>query len=87
MKTIPDIQTVQPYPRSRMLMADGGKLGIKKHTVHGLVEFDITAARKSLKQHRAQTSEALSFSAFFLACLGKAIEQDKQMHAYRNWRN
>jgi len=29
----------------------------------------------------------LSFSAFFLSCLGKAIDQNKQMHAYRNWRN
>lgn len=86
MKTIPDLQTVHPYPRSRQLMADGGKLGLKKHTVHGLVEFDITDARQSLRKHRSQTGEALSFSAFFLTCLGKAIEQDKQMHAYRNLR-
>jgi pyruvate/2-oxoglutarate dehydrogenase complex dihydrolipoamide acyltransferase (E2) component len=68
-------------------MADGGKMGLKKHTVHGLVEFDITNVRKAIRQHRSQTGEALSFSAFFLACLGKAIEQDKQMHAYRKWRN
>jgi hypothetical protein len=33
------------------------------------------------------TGESLSFSAFFLACLGKAIDRDRQMHAYRNWRN
>jgi pyruvate/2-oxoglutarate dehydrogenase complex dihydrolipoamide acyltransferase (E2) component len=68
-------------------MADGGRMGLLKHTVHGLVEFDITQARETIRQHKAQTGEALSFSAFFLACLGKAIDQDKQMHAYRNWRN
>jgi len=68
-------------------MADGGHLGLQKHTIHGLVEFDITQARQSLRQHRADTGEALSFSAFILACLGKAIDQNKQMHAYRNWRN
>jgi pyruvate/2-oxoglutarate dehydrogenase complex dihydrolipoamide acyltransferase (E2) component len=68
-------------------MADGGRLGLAKHTVHGLVEFDITRARESIRQHKAQTGEALSFSAFFLACLGKAIDQDRQMHAYRDWRN
>ena len=68
-------------------MVDGGQMGRQKHTVHGLVEFDITRAREAIRQHRIQTGEALSFSAFFLACLGKAIDLDKQMHAYRNWRN
>jgi pyruvate/2-oxoglutarate dehydrogenase complex dihydrolipoamide acyltransferase (E2) component len=68
-------------------MADGGRMGLLKHTVHGLVEFDITQARETVRQHKVQTGEALSFSAFFLACLGEAIDLDKQMHAYRSWRN
>ncbi len=82
-----DFFTVQPYPRNRLLMVDGGQMGLKKHTVHGLVEFDITTARETLRRHNLQTDESLSFSAFFLACLGKAIDLDKQMQAYRNWRN
>jgi hypothetical protein len=76
-----------PYPRTRLLMVDGGRLGRQRHTVHGLVEFDITQAREAIRAHRARTGETLSFSAFFLACLGKAIDANKQMHAYRNWRN
>lgn len=87
MKTERNLCTVRPYPRTRLLMVDGGRLGLKKHTIHGLVEFDITRAREALRQHRVETGEALSFSAFFLACLGQAIEQDRQMHAYRSWRN
>jgi pyruvate/2-oxoglutarate dehydrogenase complex dihydrolipoamide acyltransferase (E2) component len=68
-------------------MVDGGRMGLRKHTVHGLVEFDITQARETIRQHKAQTGESLSFSAFFLACLGKAIDSNKHMHASRNWRN
>jgi pyruvate/2-oxoglutarate dehydrogenase complex dihydrolipoamide acyltransferase (E2) component len=68
-------------------MVDGGRMGLQKHTVHGLVEFDITQAREAIRKHKAQTGEALSFSAFFLNCLGKAIDMNKRMHAYRNWRN
>ncbi len=79
--------TVLPYPRTRLLMVDGGQLGRQKHTIHGLVEFDITKAREKIRQYRAQTGEALSFSTFFLVCLGKAIDEDRQMHAYRSWRN
>jgi len=82
-----ETHTVQPYPRTRLLMTDGGQMGLRKHTIHGLVEFDITRARELIHQRRAQTGEALSFSAFILVCLGKAIDADRQMHAYRNWRN
>jgi pyruvate/2-oxoglutarate dehydrogenase complex dihydrolipoamide acyltransferase (E2) component len=85
MNTQNTFQTI-PYPRNRLLMVDGGMLGRKKHTVHGLVEFDITAVRAALKQNRAHSGDAISFSAVFLACLGQAIEQNRHMHAYRNWR-
>ena len=68
-------------------MVDGGRMGLKKHTVHGLVEFDVSRARQAIREHKAQTGETLSFSAFILACLGKAIDMNKHMHAYRNWRN
>lgn len=68
-------------------MADGGRLGRQNHTVHGVVEFDVTRARETIRQHKVQTGEALSFSAFLLTCLGKAIDMNKQMQAYRNWRN
>jgi pyruvate/2-oxoglutarate dehydrogenase complex dihydrolipoamide acyltransferase (E2) component len=78
---------VRPYPRGRLLMVDGGRMGLRKHTVHGLVEFDVTRAREAIRQHKVQTGETLSFSAFFLTCLGTALDQNKHMHAYRDWRN
>ncbi|MGB2894681.1 MAG: 2-oxo acid dehydrogenase subunit E2 [Anaerolineales bacterium] len=87
MKTKHSGITVQPYPRTRLLMADGGRIGLQKHTVHGLVEFDITRAREALRLHKAQTGESLSFTAFVLACLGKAVEINTHLHAYRDWRN
>ena len=68
-------------------MVDGGRMGLQKHTVHGLVEFDVTQVRETIHQQKVQTGEGLSYSAFFLACLGKAIDKNKHMHAYRNWRN
>ena len=68
-------------------MVDGGRMGRQKHTVHGLVEFDVSRARETIRKHKVQTGETLSFSAFVLACLGKAIDMNKHMHAYRSWRN
>ena len=87
MRNKQDLCTIEPYPRIRRLMEDGGRIGLKKHTVHGLFELNITKARASIHQYRNRTGQPLSFSAYFLTCLGKAIEQDKQLHAYRDWRN
>lgn len=87
MKPAPDGRTVLPYPRTRLLMVDGGQMGLRKHTIHGLVEFDITRARQAIHAHKARTGETLSFTAFFLACLGKAIDSNRHLHAYRSWRN
>ena len=67
-------------------MVDGGRMGLRKHTIHGLVEFDVTQAREVIRRHKAETGETLSFSAFFLACLGKTIDANKHIHAYRDWR-
>jgi len=75
-----------PYPRARLLMADGGQLGIRKHTIHGLVEFDVTRARAAIRRYESRTGETLSFTAFFLACLGTAVDRNPQLHAYRDWR-
>jgi len=78
---------VIPFPKIRRLMVDGGRMGRQRHTVHGLLEIDVTRARKAIHEHKARTGEALSFSAFVMACLGRAVDMNKHMHAYRNWRD
>jgi pyruvate/2-oxoglutarate dehydrogenase complex dihydrolipoamide acyltransferase (E2) component len=62
-------------------------LGHRKHTAHGLIEVDVTRARQFIRDYKARTGETLSFTGFVIACLGKAVETNRLMHAYRNWRN
>src|SRR3970282_2635238 len=78
---------VIPFPKIRRLMVDGGRMGRQRHTVHRLLKIDVTRARKAIHEHKARTGEALSFSAFVMACLGRAVDMNKHMHAYRNWRD
>ena len=87
MGTIQDGYTVIPFPKVRHVYVDTLHLGQRKHTVHGLIEVDVTQARQFIREHRSRTGETLSFTAFVLTCLGRAIEANKHMHAYRNWRN
>jgi pyruvate/2-oxoglutarate dehydrogenase complex dihydrolipoamide acyltransferase (E2) component len=63
-----------------------GRLTRHKHIIRGLVEIDVTLPRQSLRQHKARTGEILSFTAFLAACVGQAVERNKEVHAYRNWR-
>jgi pyruvate/2-oxoglutarate dehydrogenase complex dihydrolipoamide acyltransferase (E2) component len=55
--------------------------------IHGLLEVDVTHARALLRKHTARTGEMLSFTAFIVACLVHAVDQDQRAQAYRNWRN
>jgi pyruvate/2-oxoglutarate dehydrogenase complex dihydrolipoamide acyltransferase (E2) component len=66
---------------------DAGWIAQRKHMIHGLVEADVTEPRRILREHQARTGERFSFTAFVLACLGRAVDADRQVHAYRNWRN
>ena len=81
-----DTYTVVPFPKARHIYTDSLYLGQRKHTVYGLIEADVTSARQYMRQHKARTGETLSFTALLIACVGRAVERNKYMHAYRNWR-
>src|SRR5258708_6914383 len=81
-----DGYTTVPFPRMRRLMIAFGRLSSRKHSIRGLLEIDVTIPRQSLREHKARTGETLSFTAFLAACVGQAVERNKEVHAYRNWR-
>jgi pyruvate/2-oxoglutarate dehydrogenase complex dihydrolipoamide acyltransferase (E2) component len=74
-----------PFPKIRRLMEDGGRLGREKHLIHGLFEMDVTEARRAVREYRARTGEGLSFMAFVVACVGRAVERHKPIQACRAW--
>jgi len=74
-----------PFPKIRRLMVDGGQLAKQKHLIHGLVEMDVTEARRLIRAHKEKTGEALSFTAFFMSCFGRAVDMNKHMQAVRTW--
>jgi len=71
------------FPRIREGAIDLLREARRKHMIHGLLEVDVTDARRRIREHKARTGETLSFTAFIAACLAKAVDEDKAMHAYR----
>jgi pyruvate/2-oxoglutarate dehydrogenase complex dihydrolipoamide acyltransferase (E2) component len=77
-----DYQVV-PFPKMRRLEAVADHSVQRMPMIHGLIEVDVTRARTFLRDHKAKTGESLSFTAFLIACLGKAVDENKAVQAYR----
>jgi pyruvate/2-oxoglutarate dehydrogenase complex dihydrolipoamide acyltransferase (E2) component len=78
---------IEPIPPMRRFALDAGYLGRRRHIVHGLIEVDVTDARQAIREVEQKTGEKLSFTAFVIYCLSRAIEEHPHVHAYRDWRN
>jgi pyruvate/2-oxoglutarate dehydrogenase complex dihydrolipoamide acyltransferase (E2) component len=72
-----------PYPKIRRVMAITLRSVQHKSMIHGLIDVDVTKAHKFLQDHKANTGESLSFTAFIITCLAQAVDENKSLQAYR----
>ncbi len=82
-----DTYTVKPFPLVRRFFVDGMDFGGRKHCIHGLIEVDVTRPRQRLREIKQTTGASLSFTAFIIYCCAQAVDQNRAVHAYRDWRN
>jgi len=74
------------FPPERAIVVDAGYLASKRHVIHGLVEVDVTRARELSRRLSERDGTRLSFTAFLVASLARAIEAAPRVQAYRDWR-
>jgi pyruvate/2-oxoglutarate dehydrogenase complex dihydrolipoamide acyltransferase (E2) component len=74
---------VVPNPKLRRWFAAAFRFAQHTPMMHGLIEVDVTRARDFLLDHKAKTGEVLSFTAFLIACLAKAVDEHKAVQAIR----
>jgi pyruvate/2-oxoglutarate dehydrogenase complex dihydrolipoamide acyltransferase (E2) component len=77
-----DYQMV-PYPKLRRALALTLRSAQHKSMIHGLIDVDVTRVRAFLREHTATTGESLSFTAFIITCLAKAVDENKSLQACR----
>jgi pyruvate/2-oxoglutarate dehydrogenase complex dihydrolipoamide acyltransferase (E2) component len=77
-----DYQVI-PYSKIRRFMAAEFRLSHHMPMIHGLIEVDVSRARTHLRDQKAKTGESLSFTAFLIVCLAKAVEEYKAVQAMR----
>jgi pyruvate/2-oxoglutarate dehydrogenase complex dihydrolipoamide acyltransferase (E2) component len=78
---------IQAIHRERATIVDALAVGARRHMVHAFVEVDVTRARRLIREHEQATGETLSFTAFVVAAVARAVAEHKLLNAYRDWRN
>ena len=71
---------VVPFPRSRRVIVDVGRVSARRPVVRGIVEADISAVSATLAEND------YSLTAYVIATLGRAIAAHPDVQAIRDWR-
>jgi len=70
------------FPRTRIATIDVCEISKKKHHINALLEFDVTDARKAIKNYRNETKTKLSFTGWLIKTISKTLEEFPNSHAY-----
>lgn len=81
-------KSIRPYhivelPPGRRVWVNTLDLSWPTHTMYGLLEVDVTVARRFIEAHKVRTGETLSFAGFLAFCLAHAVDEDKTIQAFR----
>ncbi|HYW96456.1 MAG TPA: 2-oxo acid dehydrogenase subunit E2 [Bacteroidales bacterium] len=68
-------------PRTRIATFDIYAVGMQKHHVPALLEFDVTDSRKKIRELR-RSGEKISFNAWLLKVIGKTLELHPVVSSY-----
>lgn len=72
----------RPFLKIRRAYTDVLTASRRKDIIHGLFEIDVTEPRRVL-QVRREAGEDISFTAFVLHAVARAVDENKILHAYR----
>jgi pyruvate/2-oxoglutarate dehydrogenase complex dihydrolipoamide acyltransferase (E2) component len=77
---------VVELPPDRREMPAINELNAQKHFMYGLLEVDVTVARRFIEDYRARTGELLSFTGYLAYCFARAVDENKAVQAYMKGR-
>ncbi len=77
---------IVPFPKTRRMLAVTYPAVRRKSMTHAFIEVDVTEARRRLRELKERTGESLSFTAFIIACVAHAVDENKLLNACRKGR-
>ncbi|NJC96786.1 MAG: 2-oxo acid dehydrogenase subunit E2 [Anaerolineae bacterium] len=86
MKLESDKCRVVSISKARRLISDIGRVSQNRNIIRGLLEIDVTQPQQLIREHQEKSGEKISFTSYLTACAGRAVDSNKYVHAYLNWR-
>jgi hypothetical protein len=77
---------VERIPLERLPTLELTRALRRSYPMYGLVEVDVTVPRRRIRAHRERTGEQVSFTAFLVACLARAVGEHPTVAAFRSGR-
>ena len=71
------------FHRERNATLDTLRWARKRLAVSTLLEVDVTAARRAIRDYRNRTGQGLSFTAWVVSCVARAAAEHPHVHAVR----
>jgi pyruvate/2-oxoglutarate dehydrogenase complex dihydrolipoamide acyltransferase (E2) component len=78
--------SVVKFSRLRRLASDVLSLSYSSHVMRALIEVDITNVRQHLKLLKENAQSTGSLTAFIIAAIARAVDDNKIIQAMRDWR-
>lgn len=79
--TMKQSYSYQKIPRSRIATFDTFSIGLFKHHVSAILEFDVTESRRKLQVQRRSGFD-ISFNAWLIKMISMVVDQHKEAAAY-----
>lgn len=78
--------TTSTFPQSRLSTIDLGKMGMKRHYVAGLLEVDVTHARRAVRAANRGGDSPVSLLAWLIRCVAESLSRHPEVHGVRSGR-
>lgn len=75
-----------PFPVNRRVAAAAAAVANERPTIHAITEADISEPRRMMQEHKEQTGETLSLTAYVVACLARVVTENPEMNSFHKGR-
>jgi len=79
--------TIKKFPAVRIASAGMLNAASRKNMIHAFAEADVTDVRRAIRRMRQSVKKYLSLIGYIQYCAAKTVEKQKQIQAYRDFRN
>jgi len=73
----------KPFSKNRQNIVLITEEGSRTHSIHAIIEVDVTKARKIIRNCKQDEKKDISFTGWLVKCIAQAVSEHKEINTYR----